>query len=191
MKITAIIGSPHLNGNSATIARAVHDILVKSGAEAKTFELNQFSYRGCQGCMACKTSWEKCIMKDGLEPVLEDIKSSEVTILASPVYFGDVAAQTKGLIDRFYSYYKNDFRTNPKPSRLAEGKKLVFILTQGSPDEKIFSDIIPRYSRMFERLGFTSIFPICAFGVGPVSDVLKNETIGRAIRETAEKIIAG
>ena len=127
MKITTVIGSPRPKGNSATIARTLIDTLSKGGAKNKTFELNSLSYRGCQGCMACKTTSEKCVVKDDLEAVLEDIRTSDVTILASPVYVGDVTAQTKGLIDRFYSFYKNDFRTNPKPSRLPEGRKLVLM----------------------------------------------------------------
>jgi multimeric flavodoxin WrbA len=189
MKITTIIGSPRSKGNSATIARALVETLLKSGAQNKTFELNNLSYRGCQGCMACKTTSEKCVVKDDLEEVLEDIRTSEATIIATPVYVGEVTSQTKGLLDRFYSFYKNDFRTNPKPSRLPDGRQLVFIVAQGSPDENFCNDIIPRYSRMLGRLGFSSIFPIRALGVGPGSDVLKNPAILDAIGDTAEKVI--
>ena len=191
MKITTVVGSPRINGNSATIARSFCGMLTVKGAQAKTFELNNLSYLGCQACMACKTTSEKCIVKDDLEAVLDDIWTSDVTIIATPVFCTEISAQTKGLIDRFYSFFKNDFRTNPEPSRLPIGKKLVFILAQGNPDESMFGDIIARYTRMFGRLGFSSVFPIRAVGVGPGSDVLKNETIVRVIRETAEKVSAG
>lgn len=190
MKITTVIGSPRSNGNSATIAKALLKLLSKEQINERTFELNKLTYRGCQGCLACKTVSEKCVVNDDLSFVLEDIATSDVTILASPVYVSEITAQTKGLIDRFYSYYKPDFKTNPQPSRLSKGKKFVFIVPQGNPDESFFSDIIPRYSRMFERLGFTSILPIRAVGVGPESDVLKNQKITDAIKETAEKILA-
>ena len=191
MKITTVLGSPRINGNSATIARSLRDMLTGNGAKDVTFGLNNLLYRGCQACMACKTTSEKCIVKDDLETVLDDIWTSDVTIIASPVFCMEISAQTKGLIDRLYSFLKIDFRTNPEPSRLPIGKKLVFILSQGNPDGSMFGDIIARYSRMFGRLGFTSVFPIRALGVGPGSDVLKNESIVRVIRETAEKLISG
>ncbi len=191
MKISLIIGSPRLKGNSATIAKNVADKLEKKGAVTTTFELNTLTYRGCQSCMGCKTTSEKCILKDDLDPVLEDIKASDTIILATPVFVGEMTSQLKGLVDRFYSFYKNDFRTNPKPSRLAEGKKLIFVVSQGSPDKSMFSDIIPRYSGLLSRLGFETIIPVRAIGVGPGSDVLKNESITASINEAVEKVIAG
>jgi multimeric flavodoxin WrbA len=130
------------------------------------------------------------VLKDDLDAALEDIKTSDVTIIASPVYVGEITSQTKGLIDRFYSYYVPDFRTNPKPSRLAKGKKLVLIIPQGNPDESFFSDIIPRYSILLGRLGFNHIYPIRALGAGPDSNMLKDERITQAINDTAEKILA-
>ncbi len=191
MKITTVLGSPRSNGNSATIAKALLDQLSKSGAQKATFELNKLSYRGCQGCMACKTTSEKCVLKDDLEAVLEDIRTSDITIIATPVYCLEITSQLKGLVDRFYSFYKPDFRTNPSPSRLAQGKKLAFILAQGNPDDTFCSDIIPRYSGMLVRFGFGTVYPIRAVGVGPGSDVMKKESVLHTINETAKKLIAG
>ena len=189
MKITNIIGSPRSAGNSATIVRVLLERLPDS--QVKTFELNKLSYRGCQGCMACKTTSEKCVIKDDLSEVLEEVRASDVVLIASPVYFGDITAQTKGLIDRFYSYYGPDYKTNPNPSRLAPGKKLVFILPQGNPDQKAFEDIIMKYTRIFTRLGFVEVYTIRALGVGPESDIRKQETVVKLTHDTAEKIAAG
>jgi multimeric flavodoxin WrbA len=141
--------------------------------------------------MACKITSDKCVVKDDLSEVLEEIRASDVVLIASPVYFGDITAQAKGLIDRCYSYYSPDYKTNPNPSRLAPGKKLVFILPQGNPDQNAFEDIITKYTRIFGRLGFTDIYPIRALGMGPESDVRKKETLIQLINDTADKIAAG
>jgi multimeric flavodoxin WrbA len=191
MKVTSVIGSPRSAGNSAAITRVLLDSLQTSGAQVRTFELNKLSYRGCQGCMACKITSDKCVVKDDLSEVLEEIRAADVVLIASPVYFGDVTAQTKGLIDRCYSYYSPDYRTNPNPSRLAPGKKLVFILPQGNPDQNAFEDMITKYTRIFGRLGFAEIYPIRALGVGPESDARKKATLIQLINDTADKIAAG
>jgi multimeric flavodoxin WrbA len=140
--------------------------------------------------MACKTTSEACVVKDDLSRVFEDIKSSDVVVLTSPVYIGEVTAQAKGFIDRAYSLYKPDFRTNPNPGRVAAGKKFVFVLSQGNPDEKLYADIISRYSGTFSRVGFKEIYPIRAIGVGPQSDVKQNKAITGLVADTAAKLLA-
>jgi len=191
MKITNVIGSPRSTGNSATIARLLLDSLKTAGTQMRTFELNKLNYRGCQGCMACKTTSDKCVVKDDLSEVLEEIQVSDVVIIASPVYFGDITAQTKGLIDRFFSYLKPDYRNNPNPGRLAPGKKLIFILPQGNPDQEAFADIITKYTPIFGRLGITDIYPIRALGLGPESNVQAKAALIQLINDTASKITAG
>ncbi len=191
MKITNIIGSPRTAGNSATIAKLLIEHLGVSGDQVSTIELNKLNYRGCQGCMACKTTSDHCVVKDDLSDVLEEVRASDVVLIASPVYFGDITAQTKGLIDRFYSYYLPDYKTNPNPSRLAPGKKLVFILPQGNPDQQAFEDIIAKYTRIFTRLGFTEVYTIRALGVGPGSDILAQDTVVKMITDSAKKLKVG
>jgi len=127
---------------------------------------------------------------DDLTDVLEQIRVSDVVIIAAPVYIGDVTAQAKGLIDRLYSLYKPDYRTNPNPGRLAPNKKLVLVVPQGNPDEKMFADIVSRYCGMFKRQGFSTIYPIRALGVGPQSDVEKNAGITALVASTATDILA-
>ena len=150
MKITCILGSPRPNGNSVAIAKKFCETAEKKGAEIARFELNKMNYRGCQGCMACKTKHDKCVLKDDLTEVLESIKNSDITLLAAPVYFGDVTSQAKGFIDRSYSNLKPTFYTDPEnASRLDKGKKLIFITVQGAPEEN-FADIYPRYEYFFK-----------------------------------------
>jgi len=140
----------------------------KLGAETALFELNSLSYRGCQGCYACKKVLEHCVLKDDLTEVLNSVKESDVVFLASPVYYGDISAQLKGFIDRTYSYLKPDYITNIEPSRLTP-KKLIIALTQGHPDAALFADIYPRYSGFLKWMGFTETSLIRACGIGPAS----------------------
>ncbi len=190
MKITAVLGSPRTKGNSATIVAMVLESLQKAGPQTRIFELNRMSYRGCQACMACKTASETCVVRDDLSPVLEEITISDVVLIASPIYMWEVTGQMKGFIDRCYSYLKPDFRTNPLPGRLNPGKKLVFILSQGNPDEAMYADIVLRHTNMFKRLGFSEIYPIRAVGAGPQSEVNRNSAILESVARTAAGILA-
>jgi multimeric flavodoxin WrbA len=170
MKIVSLLGSPRSNGNSTAIARRFTETAESLGAETKTFELNRLTYRGCQGCYACKTKLDTCVVEDDLTEVLEAVKEADVLLLASPVYYGDVTAQLKGFLDRTFSYLVPDYFVNPQPSRLIPGKKLVFVSVQGHPDQEKFGDVFPRYDSFLRWYGFGESRLIRACGLTPKTD---------------------
>jgi multimeric flavodoxin WrbA len=189
MKIVTLLGSPRSHKNSATIAERFTETAGQSGAETRSFELNRLTYRGCQGCYACKKEFDHCVVKDDLSEVLTAVQEADLVVLASPVYYGDVTAQLKGFIDRSYSYLKPDYITNPQPSRLGP-KKLVFIITQGHPDETLFADIFPRYDVFLKWLGFTETRLIRACGIGPATvDAVPDTILEQACMLARELVV--
>ena len=147
MKVMCLLGSPRINGNSSTMARKFCEVLKESGAEVKYIELNKLTYRGCQACDACKKNSDHCILKDGLSGVLEAVKESDVVILASPIYWGEVTMQLKGFIDRAYSYITADYQEKvgrEHISRLNPDTQFVMILAQKAGEEVLALDDIYR-----------------------------------------------
>lgn len=188
MKIVNLLGSPRKRANSSMIAECFCTTAQKLGAEVQTFALNDLHFRGCQACMACKTKLEKCALKDDLAEVLNAIQESDVLVMASPVYFGDVSSQLKAAIDRFYSFLKPDYPTNPNPVRLSPGKKLVFALAQGDPDEQNFADIFSRYDYFFKWYGFKESHVIRACGVREAGDVEARQDVLALAEDVARKV---
>jgi multimeric flavodoxin WrbA len=190
MKIACLLGSPRKNGNSAAIARRFLDAAEALGAETETFILNSLSYRGCQACYACKTKLERCVLNDDLRRVLEGVKEADILVMATPTYYGDVSGQLKCFIDRTFSYLKPDYLTNSEPSRLAPGKKLLFIITQGAADETLFDHIFPLYDRFFKWYGYSEsrLIRACGIGGGGAMDV--PERILVAAAEAARAFMA-
>ncbi len=167
MKVVAVLGSPRRGGNSDTIVKRFNETAEQLGAEVRTFALNEMDYRGCQACMGCKTTSEKCVLKDDLTDVLDAVADTDILAMATPIYYYDVSSQLKAFIDRTFSYLVPDFLTSRDRSRLSPGKTSVFVLTQGY-DEKCQTDVFPRYARAFKELGFTTSHLIRACGlVGP------------------------
>lgn len=122
MNIVALYGSPRKKGNSASLASRFLEKAEELGAGTRSFYLNTMNIKGCQACMGCKTKKDHCIVKDDLADVLEAVRETDVLVLATPIYFGDVSAQLKMFIDRTYSYLVPDFLNSPEPSRLKPGK---------------------------------------------------------------------
>lgn len=190
MKIISVIGSPRVNGNSAAIAKRFCDTAEKLGAEVKTRVLNKLRYQGCQGCMLCKAKADRCVLEDDLTEVLDAIRDTDVLVLSSPVYFWDVSGQLKTFMDRTFSYLVPDFITNPVKSRLAPGKKLVFILAQNNPDPRSFPDIFPKFDFFFKTYGFSETHLIRAFGVHEPGEVVRQSSVMELAERTAQKMCA-
>jgi multimeric flavodoxin WrbA len=189
MKILSLLGSPRSGKNSASIANRFTETAASLGAEILTVELNQLSYRGCQGCYACKKGLDHCVLEDDLTVVLAAVHDADLVLLASPVYFGDVTAQLKGFIDRSYSFLKPEYMTSREPSRLSP-KKLVFVLTQGQPDGSLFADIFTRYEGFLKWMGFTETRLIRACGYGPLTvDAIPDNILKQAEDAAREMVI--
>jgi multimeric flavodoxin WrbA len=183
MNVVALLGSPRTNGNSAAIARRFTEAAAGRGARVRTYELNRLTYRGCQGCYACKKTLDHCILDDDLTEVLAAVREADLVVLATPVYYGEVTGQLKCFIDRTFSYLVPDYAVNPQPSRLPPGKKLVFVIAQGHPDEALFADIFPRYSGFLNWMGFADTRLIRDCGIGPARVDAPSE---KALREAGE-----
>lgn len=153
MRVVAVLGSPRPSGNSRLLSQLLCQELGRRSAIVKSYPLNEMRFKGCQGCAACKGKSDRCVVKDDLEEVLDEVISSDVIIASSPVYWGDVTGQMKQFIDRTYSFLKPGFMDRVDMHRLPPGKRLVWIQTQGAGLEQ-YGDVFDRYNRFFGQLGF-------------------------------------
>lgn len=130
-KIIVVKGSPRANGNSDTMADAAIAAMGKD-VEVIEFALRDKTVNGCKGCGGCKGEKIGCVQKDDMAALIDELRSCDGLILASPVYFGYITGPCKTFIDRLYALF------NPAKGPLVEAKprKLGVILTfGGSPVE--------------------------------------------------------
>lgn len=189
MNVVCLYGSPKVRGNSATVAGTFCRKAETVGAVVREYYLNKMEIKGCQACYGCKRKSDRCVVKDDMAEILEAVRECDLLVLASPVYYGDVAAQLKMFIDRTFSYLTPDYTTAEKISRLPPGKKLVFVLTQGNPDEKAFADIYPRYTQFFNWMGFGESGLLRACGVMEPGAVAERKDILAAAEAMARDMI--
>ncbi len=190
MKTICVLGSPRPNGNSSTLAKYFCDAMENFGSAVRTFALNKLTYRGCQACMACKTTLDRCILKDDLTEVLDSLREADLLVMATPVYFSDVTSQMKGFIDRLYSFLVPDYRTNPEKSRLSPDKKLVFIQVQARPDERKFADVFPRYEEFFDWYGLKERYHLRCWGVRELGEINNQGEVFVRADDVAKQIMA-
>ena len=104
MKVVAINGSPHKQGNTFQALNMVGAELKEAGIE---FEIIHVGHKAIHGCMACgncaKNKDEKCSIKsDDLNDWVQKMKEADGIIIGSPVYYSDVAGTMKCFLDRVF-----------------------------------------------------------------------------------------
>jgi len=189
MNVTTLFGSPRPGSNSTALAEYLLSSLERKGAHVRRYKLNKLNYRGCQGCFGCKTSSERCVLRDDLTDALDSLYEADVLLLASSVYYGDVTSQMKGFIDRIYSFYVPEFWAKEIKTRLPSGKKILFILTQGNGDESQYADIAPKYSALIGTHGFADSGTIRICGISPTDDILKMSVATAQADSLAENLL--
>jgi len=188
MKVLCVQGSPRKKGNSATIAQRFLEVAEDRGATIATYILNELDFRPCQACYVCKTKLKHCALKDDLTPTLNALDECDLVVVATPVYFGDISAQTKAFIDRTFSFVKPDWRNRPDPVRLAPGKKMLWIITQ-EDSEEYYSDIFQRYAGMFKAFAGFDTHLIRGTGVEEPGEVIHKQKIMKQAEEMAQKLL--
>ena len=103
-KVLVILGSPRRRGNSAALASRVAAGARASGADVETFFLHAMDIRPCTACDACRGDIERdCIMDDDMRLLYPRLRRAHAWVIASPIYWFTVSAQTKLFMDRWYA----------------------------------------------------------------------------------------
>ena len=102
MKALAINGSPRKGGNTEILLRKVLEPLAAAGHKTEYVQVGGTRIRGCTACGACgRLKNKRCVIEDDIfNLAFAKMLEADAIVIGSPVYFADVTAETKALIDR-------------------------------------------------------------------------------------------
>jgi multimeric flavodoxin WrbA len=102
MKVVAFSGSPRKDGNTSILINHAFRQLEKEGVKTELVQLSGKEIRGCIACYKCfENKDRRCAVKNDIaNECIEKMIEADGIILGSPVYFADVTAEMKALIDR-------------------------------------------------------------------------------------------
>ena len=129
-KILLVMGSPRKEGNSATLAKQVAAGAEATGAEVESFYLHTMNIQPCTACDACREDTGKdCVIDDDMQALYPKLRRADALVIASPIYWFTVSAQTKAFMDRWYAF------GNPQEEYAAfSGKRIGIVLTYADLD---------------------------------------------------------
>lgn len=152
MKTIALIGSPRKEGNCDQLVSKLFDNIE---GFTKKFYLNNVDLQFCNACQECQKG--DCVKDDDGRKIIDEMLDSDIIVFASPIYYGQMSAQAKTIVDRFYMISQN-------PEKSLKGKKVIPIFTQANPGDTFDGYIKSLETMPFAYMGMEVIDTIIAKG---------------------------
>ncbi len=161
-KVVIVKGSPRQEGNSAILAEQVAEGARSAGARVESFYLHSMDIHPCDACDACQSEpYHGCIVDDEMQILYPKLLDADAIVIASPVYWFTVSAQTKLFMDRCYALVDRD-------GYALRGKRFAVVMTYGDADPFV-SGAVNAFRTFQDGLGYVGA-EIVGFVYGSASD---------------------
>jgi multimeric flavodoxin WrbA len=103
--VMIVVGSPRKRGNSSTLAKQVASGAKDAGAKVELFFLHDMNIKPCSACDGCRKKRSTgCVIRDDMHKLYPKMRTADAIVIASPIYWFTVSAQTKLFMDRWYAF---------------------------------------------------------------------------------------
>ena len=120
----------------------------------------------CIGCGSCQKNECVCVFKDDMQELNPELLKAEAVVFASSIYYYDINAQIKAVIDRFYA--------NNSVLKGAD-KKAILMLTYGDETEESAEGAIASFRGMVKYLEWKDAGIVSAKACYVLDDILDSE----------------
>lgn len=154
MNILAILGSSRRGGNCEKLLDQAIESSKGQGARVKKIVLNELNFRPCQACEDINKDGT-CKIQDDFQQIEKAVFEADIIILASPIYFGSVSAQTKMMIDRFQCLWQSKQKGSGVKGQVVgvKKKKGHFICVQAGNRKDFFDNAKSIVKNFFATIG--------------------------------------
>ena len=122
------LGSPRKKANSTTLAARLSEGAQAAGAKVETLYLNGMNISPCQSCYKCQEiDADDCVLDDDMSQVYPLLRETKSLVIASPVYWFNMSAQTRLFIDRLLP-------VGAGPHKILDKKHFGLVMSFGGSD---------------------------------------------------------
>ena len=184
-KVLILLGSPRKKGNSAVLAEKIAKGAKSEGAKVETIYLHGLNIAPCNSCYSCQKPGSKgCSIDDDMQPIYKAMLEAEAWVIASPVFWFTMTAQTKLWMDRclaFPAYAKAAF----------SGKKIAIAMSYGGEDP-FDSGCVNALRTFQDAYGYVGARIIgIVYGSGmKVGEIKSNEALMKTAEELGRRLVS-
>jgi len=184
--VMIVIGSPRKRGNSSTLAKQVASGAKDAGAKVELFFLHDMNIKPCSACDGCrKKRGIDCVIRDDMRTLYPKMRAADAIVIASPIYWFTVSAQTKLFMDRWYAFGGDE---NYKV--LAQKKfGIVLAYADADPFSSGAVNALRTFQDAFNYLGAKVVGTVYG-SAGKAGEISSNKAVMKQAHALGEKIAA-
>jgi multimeric flavodoxin WrbA/protein-tyrosine-phosphatase len=134
MLVLGFQGSPRKKGNTSFLLKNFMQAIEKLGAQTRIIEVTQKNIIPCREYVVCERKGYCPIDDDVKTEIYPLIRQAEVVVLATPIFFFNMSAQLKALVDRCQLFWARKYKL--KLTDPAKKTKRGFLLAVGASKGK-------------------------------------------------------
>lgn len=136
--ILAVYGSPRHDGNSSILLKRAVEGARDTGADVQEVWLSDLNMSPCLEIYGCKNNG-RCVIQDDFQALYDQLLACDGLMVASPIFFYAVSAQTKIFMDRCQSLWvKKYWIEKAKFGRGRSKRKSFFIFVGATHGKRLF-----------------------------------------------------
>jgi multimeric flavodoxin WrbA/protein-tyrosine-phosphatase len=147
MLVLGFQGSPRKKGNTSFLLKNFMQAVEKLGAQTCTIEVSQKNIIPCKEYVVCERKGYCPINDDVKTEIYPLIRQAEVVVLATPIFFFNMTAQLKAIVDRCQLFWARKYKL--KLSDPAKKTKRGFLLSVGASKGKSLFEGLQLTARYF------------------------------------------
>ncbi|MBI5665241.1 MAG: flavodoxin family protein [Nitrospirae bacterium] len=188
MNIVAFCGSPRINGNTELLLKEAVKGIEAAGRTVQIFNLNVMEIKPCQDCGGCNETG-MCIYRDDMDRIYEAIRSAHRIILASPIFFFALSAQTKLMIDRCQCLWIEKYILKKTIDGGRLGRKGLLLLVGGMKKDIGFTCADACAKAFFRTVSVPENTVLSFMGIDEKGAILSHPTALRDAYDAGKKLV--
>jgi len=185
MNVLGINGSPRIGGNTDIVLDKALEGAKTTGAKTDKIILNTLRFSPCQECENMPDDGN-CIVKDDMQPLYKKVDQADVVILASPIFFGSLSAQTKMMIDRFQCLWRAKYILKKDISK--KKRKGIFISVEASRRDDFFMNAKSIVKNLFATINAEYRDELFCPGIDDKKSILNYQGLLKKAFELGKKV---
>lgn len=173
MKVLGIHGSPRKEGNTSLLLKELLRGAGEKGAKITEVFIGDLHIRPCIADYSCAETGE-CILKDDMQGLYSQLTEHDHIVVAAPIFFYNVNAQTKALIDRCQMFWARKYLLKQTIGTAGVKRKGIFISVGATKGSKLFDGTLLTMKYFFDTLDAEFFKSLLYKNIDAKGDILKH-----------------
>lgn len=183
-------GSPRMKGNSDFLLTTMLAELSRLGVQTRLIQVTRQNIEPCKEITVCETKGICPINDDMAREIYTLLRSADIIVAASPIFFYNVSAQLKALIDRCQALWARRYmlKLNDPGYRIRRGFLLAVGATAG---KQLFDGVHLTAKYFFDAVSAAYTGSLTYRRIETRGQIKSHPTVREDIAKAAEQLAAG